>query len=768
MQAAIMRLAFRREMSSGDFMHEEESSKRLTMGLAALCIAICLAPPARGQDRLRDSQSVLRLETELVQLDVVVTDKQGRLVRDLKREEFALFEDGKPVALSHFAIGTASRPAALPGRPPRTPAGAPASAAPAVSAGRYLVLAVDDLHLAAGNLPYAKNALTRFIDSQMSDEDQVALVTTSGALGLYQQFTSDREALRRAVGRLAPRDRTDAGDLGVPRITPYQAELIDQGDTDALEIAVRAMVRQTAGGQGDQTERALAAREAQSRARAILQQNTHATIATLRTIEEVIRSLQPLGGRKVVAFFSDGFLLGGARDGRHYDLRRIADAAVRAGVTIYSLDTRGLSAGPAAVNVAQPFNDMPQDLSIRMRIESGTIEGMRDGMHSLARDTGGLPLFNSNDLTQGIARLLEDTEVYYLLAFEPLAPVRDGRFRKLDVRLPGRPDLKVRSRAGYFAPNDKLAEAELAPIEKPAKTPAAAAKAAEAALQRQIREGIGALFPLRGIPVSMTAGFVHLPEGSSAADIAAHIDASGLKFDPNSGRHRAILEFVGMVFDEAGNVAERFNDRLDLNLRSKTMEHSLRNGLLYSRFVRLKPGAYQVRIAIREEGFSPLGSASAWIEIPDLNRKELALSSIVLGQTEDDPEAAAPHRKASGELEENRAASLPAKVYRRFGRDARFNFLVFTYNAQLNPKGSTNLVIQSQVYAGDRIVLATPVQRITEQNSPDVKKNASRGVPYRARLSLEEFAAGKYELRLIVIDRLAKTSARRSIPFTVE
>lgn len=738
---------------------------------SALAGIVCLAfIGAFAQSPGREPRSVLRVETELVQLDVIVTDKQGRLVRDLKREEFALFEDGKPVGLSHFAIGTASRPAVLPGRPARTPAGLPAVVPPAhpVAAGRYLVLAVDDLHLAAGNLPFTKQALLRFIDRQISDEDQVALVTTSATLGLYQQFTSDREILRRAVNRLSLRDRTDAGDLGVPRITSYQAELIDQGDIDALEIAVRAIMRQ---GGGEQ-DRMLAVREAQSRSRAIIQQNTNATIATLRTIEEVVRSLQPLAGRKIVALFSDGFLMGGTRDGRHYDLRRITDAAVRAGVTIYSLDTRGLSTGPASVNVAQPFNDLPQDLSIRMRIENATIEAMRDGMHSLARDTGGIPVFNSNDLSQGIARLLEDTETYYLLAFEPLSPYRDGRFRKLEVRLPGRPELKVRSRAGYFAPDDKLARVDAEPA-RPADAPAAKApekseKQAQAALQRQIREGIGSLFPLRGIPVQMTVGFVQLPEGGPAADIAAHIDASALQFDPNSGRHRAILEFVGMVFDESGNAAERFNDRIDLNLRSKTMEHSLRNGLLYSRFVRLKPGLYQVRIAIREDGFLPLGSASAWIEIPDLNRKELSLSSIVLGQFEDDPESGAAPRKASGKLEEDGSTSLPAKVYRRFARESRFDFLIFTYNARLNAKGSTNLVIQSQVYAGDKLVLATPVQRITEQNSPDVKKNVSRGVPYRARFSLEGFAAGKYELRLVVIDRLAKSSAKRSIAFTVE
>ncbi|MDX2030265.1 MAG: VWA domain-containing protein [Blastocatellia bacterium] len=738
--------------------------------LGLVCGLVCLAVAgAFAQSTGRESQSVLRVETELVQLDVTVTDKQGRLVRDLKREEFALFEDGKPVALTHFAIGTASRPAVLPGRPSRTSAGPAAVVPPSSStAGRYLVLAIDDLHMAAGNLPFTKQALLRFIDRQMSDEDQVALVTTSATLGLYQQFTSDREILRRAVNRLSLRDRTDTGDLGIPPISSYQAELIDQGDIDALEIAVRVIMRR---GGGEQ-DRMAAVLEAQNRSRLIIQQNANVTIATLRTIEEVIRSLSPLAGRKVVALFSDGFLMGGMRDGRHYDLRRITDAAVRAGVSIYSLDTRGLSAGPASANAAQPFGDLPQDMPIRMRIENATIEGMRDGMHTLARDTGGIPLFNSNDLSLGLARLLQETETYYLLAFEPVSPYRDGRFRKLEVRVPGRPDLKVRTRTGYFAPDDKRVQAETEPtrpVDLPAaNAPEASTKEAQAALQRQIREGLSSLFPLRGIPVQMTAGFVQLPEGGSAADIAAHIDASALNFGPGSGRHRAILEFVGVVFDEGGGAAERFTDRIDLNLRSKTMSHSLRNGLLYSRFVRLKPGLYQVRIAIREIGFAPIGSAHAWVEIPDLTRKELALSSIILGLPEDDVENAASSRKDSAAIDEDRLTSLPAKVYRRFAREGRFDFLVFAYNAQYNEKGSTSLVVQSQVYAGDKLVIATPVRLITEQNSPEVKKNTARGVPYRARLSLDGFAAGKYELRLVVIDRLAKASAKRSIAFTVE
>lgn len=751
-----------------------------------LIVAACLlfSPPHSAQERqskeTKPQDNVLRIETELVQIDVVVTDKQGKLVRDLKRENFELLEDGKPQTISHFSVGTAGRQATWL-RPTTAKAQGKATdnaVAPAVNAGRYLVLAIDDLHLAPGSLLPAKQALLRFVEQQLGSDDQIALVTVSGALGMYQQFTNDREAIKRAINRLSVRERQATNPTDIPRITPYQAELIEMGDRDALELAVQELIARL------DMRRDQAESQARNQARMIVAQNTSVTVATLSTIENVVRGLKDLPGRKVIALLSDGFLLGGFREGRHFDVRRITDAATRAGVVIYSIDARGLIAMPPTMDASQPgFADTGALAGARMRIESTALEAQRDGIYALARDTGGLAVFNNNDLNAGLQKVLDDTETYYLLAFEPTVSYRDGRFRKLEVRLPNRPDLKIRTRKGYFAPDDKAAEKEARAIARAAekdkeKPPEKLAKEAQAKRDAQVREGASALYPLRGIPVDLTASFINNALEGSLLNLTALIDASGLKFERAGDRHRATLEMVGLIFDEAGKVAQSFSEKLEMNLRQASLEKILKDGVVFQKFVKLNPGYYNVRLVAREDGATQLGSSSSWLEIPDLSKKQLALSSIFFVTPDEElntTPVARPLAEGAPNKDADKNAELrAAQIRRRFPRGSQFDFIIFTYNAKLDAKGAPDLVVQAQLYAGSKLVFAAPPKSILANMPAGDKQTNSQPqldlgrIPYLARLSLNGFEPGNYELRLVVIDRLAKTSTRRSINFVVE
>jgi VWFA-related protein len=724
----------------------------------------------KGSELKGQSDAVVRLETELVQIDVVVTDKEGKPVNDLTRHDFELLEDGKPQTISYFSVGASAGPAPQPAINSEAAHQETGNrlGVPENGPGRRLVLAVDDLHLSPGNLMQAKQALLRFVDRQLEISDEVALITTSGRLGLFQQFTTERDILRRAINRLNVQDRTnnDAGD--VPRITPYQAELIDRGDPDALELAVLELISKF------RMDRPTAVSTANSKARMVIAQNVGVTISTLSTIETIIRGLKPLPGRKVIALLSDGFLLGGLREGRHYDLRRITDAATKAGVVIYSIDARGLVAVPPTMDASQSLNDSAGLPGVRSRIENGSIEAQRDGLNALARDTGGIPIFNNNDLNLGLQRVLDDTRAYYLLAFEPAASYRDGRFRKLEVRVPGRSDLRVRTRKGYFSPDDQAAEKEararamLAEKEKQ-KSPDKLTAEAQAAKQTQIRKGLSALFPLRGIPLQMSASFINKPVEGLSGDIAAHLDASTLKFNEANDRYRATLEFIGMIFDENGKTAGSFSDRVDLNFTATALEDLKKNGINYSKFVGLNPGLFQVRLVVRELGVAEIGSASSWLEIPDLGQKKLALSSIFFPEDGEgsDPLSITPKEKDA--VNDRDHSPLPPKVYRRFKRNTKLDFMIFAYNAMVDDKGTTDLAVQSQIHLGGKVLLATPLRSFMEQTTFGARKDAQQtGIPYLARLSLEKFQPGMYELKLVVIDRHARTSAKRSVSFTVE
>jgi VWFA-related protein len=736
----------------------------------------------KGQGQ-KGQEPLLRLETELVQIDVVVIDQEGKPVRDLKREDFELLENGNPQQITHFAMGTSTRPAAWIRREKKPTADGTATETVAAEtrSERYLVLAVDDLHLAPENLLVAKRALHRFIDQQMISGDQIALVTTSGTLGFFQQFTSDREVLRHAINRLSVQERKVTSSMDVPYITDYQAELIDLGDQDALELAVQQILalegtffqpppagQRGSGGtgtsqsgqppQGVMSARDRAIAQAKMRARSIIEQNAHFTNATLTALEGIIRSLSPLPGRKIVVLLSDGFLMGGTRGSRHFDMRRITDAATRAGVVIYSLDARGLIATPPGGGAAESSGIASMSVlpGARARIEQEALGAKLHGLNALARDTGGLLITNNNDLNAGFQRVLEDNEIYYVLAYEPAESYRDGRFREIKVRLPGRPELRVRTRKGYFAPNEKEAE-KIA--EKPKeKSSERIAQEARRARDEQIRTGLGSLFPLRGIPVELAADFLDLPSQGTVAAITAHIDANGIEFTQKDDFHLATLDLAGIIFDEDGKAAKNFGERVNLQLNQRLFEHALRNGFSYRNLVRLKPGIYQVRLAVRQEGTARLGSASSWVEITDLSKKQLALSSILLSSQD---------RIANVSLwsPQNAAGYQPrlTQASRRFKRNTNVDFLVFVYNAKADSQGFTDTVIQAQVFSGSKLVYASPLNRIAPQGEGDVAR-----IAYAARLSLDSFDPGNYELRLVVIDRAAKTTAQRRANFTVE
>src|SRR5262245_59284601 len=740
----------------------------------------------KGKEQKKQDEPLLRIETELVQIDVVVTDKQGKLVRDLKRVDFELFEDGKKQEISHFAVGTAAQPARWLAVEKKKPAEkSPADSTPVeIQAGRYIVIAVDDFHIAPENLLNAKRTLQRFINNQMVAGDQVAIATTSGNIGMFQQFTNERDVLERAVNRLSVQNRQVTSPSDIPRISEYQAELIDIGDQDALELAVQEILRlepmpspppnagRGGGGRGGlnapspdggTSPRERAILQAQSRARGIVAQNAHYTRATLSNLESVIRNLRNLTGRKILILLSDGFHLGGNSSSQIFDMRRITDAATRAGVVIYSIDARGLVAVVPGGSASEPSG--ADDINLpgaRARIENSAVQAKLDGLNALASDTGGTLFKNSNDLNLGLQRVLDANETYYVLAYEPATPYRDGRFHKIEVRIAGRPDLTVRTREGYFASSDKTGDkngktgdiAEKSPDKRKEKSPEKIAQQERLEKEKGMREGLGSLVPLREIPVEMAVDFLDITQGGSGALVNLHVDASQLTLRLLNGTHQSALDLLMALFDEKGKAAASFSERISVNIRPERLENAVKNGFNYRRLMALKPGFYQARVAIREEGSARMGSVSKLVEIPDVGTKQLTLSGVLLSAGRED--------QNDLQLANSVYIPQPSSATRRFKKDGAVDFMVFAYNAKVE-KNTADLVIQSQVFSGSKLVYASPVAKMTIPESVDLQR-----IPYAARIMLEEFNSGPYELRVLVIDRLTKATAFRRVYFAVE
>ncbi len=635
--------------------------------LSALLTAGTQATPRPRPENADRQVPRLGVAAELVELDVIVTDGKDRPITDLGPEDFEVLEDGRRLPISHFAPGFVTPPPGNPSAARPTPGHV--GFADAGPRARHLVLVVDDYHLEPEDLSAVRATLLRFIDAQLAAGDQAMVVAASGSLGALQQFTTDRDVLRRAVSRLRVQNRSFRAPVDVPRMTDYQAELIEAGDQEALDLAAKEIMVAALPGSPESTQRKLAETLAERRARALAREivstTNSATSLTLSSLERLVRGLLPLRGRKVAVLFSNGFFLGPERQSSRRDLQAIADAAARSGVILYTIDARGLVATPAIgdARVAGGY-DVTSNPGARERIEMRAVQAARDGLNALALDTGGLALFDRNDLEGSLKRVLEDSATYYRLGFEPRDSPRDARFHKIEVRVRGRSGLRVRTASGYF-PGGLAA----APESKPA-------AGAEAEASRLLRAALDSPYPLRSVPVELAADFV----GTSAGDVVvatAYLDPSRLQFEPSGeGHESAAFDLVGVVVDEEGRAVSQFSDRVELSLTAEAKERALRNGLTYRKTVAVRPGLLQARVAVRADGSGLLGSATQWVEVPDRTGPGLSLSSVLL--LAEGEEAAPPPPAARGTVSFDRPRLR--EVSRRFPRGAHLDYLLLVYD----------------------------------------------------------------------------------------
>lgn len=716
--------------------------------LAACALLSAAAAPShvpQVSPEQRPPATLPAVRTELVQLDVTVSDKDGRNVSGLTASDFVLIEDGRPQALSHFATGgrpgvEAAAPAAapaVPAAPAATPVAPPPP--PAAPRGRHLVLLVDDLHTAPANLPQAQEAMRRFVREQIAGDDRVAVVTTSGSGGVFQDFTSDSEALVRAISRVRSRyEPVEA--LGRPYLSEHQAELIDRGDVEALRVATEELLQID-----DYLGEELAKTQAYNQARRMVVEMTQRSRRALAVIESVVRGLAPITGRKVVVLASDGFLIGlGALETSAYDVRKITDAATRAGVVLYSLDTRGLVAEPPGGAASFQGPGVLRAPGARANLQARSIEAMRQGINALAVDTGGFLVKNSNDLDQGLGRILRDNESYYLLAYEPTNTSRDGRFRKIQVRLRTRPDLKVRTRSGYFAPDERKAGGP-----DPDADP-------EARREREIAQALGSLFPLQDLPVRLSADFISLPPQGSQAVLKIHVGLKNVPFERKDDRYRADVEIAGAIYDESGNlVGDVAGERAALSLTAESYVKTVAEGLTLQKSVPLPPGLYQVRLAAREASRSLLGSVSQWLEIPDVEARPLTLSSVFL--LADIPVEAGPAPESTEQAEgAPRRAVADVQVEKTFGPGQGLHYAVHAYTPATAVPGTVTL--QAQIWQGQKLIGVTPKHELVD--TPEGRR-------FSERIALEAFRPGDYELRVVATGSAPGQKAERRVGFRV-
>src|SRR5205085_41363 len=408
-------------------------------------------PPAAQQPPAPSDEEVVRITANLVQLDVVVTDRDGRQVTDLQPSDFQILEDGHPQQITHFSYINAEPTTEPPPTPtPREknappPAPVPPSNLRPEQVRRTIALVVDDLGLSFESTAATRTALRKFVEQQMRPNDLVAIIRTSAGAGALQQFTSDRRQLLAAIERIRW-NATFNNNVGA--FAPLASTSFDKGG----------------GARGDSG--APTASDAETELNNFREDIF--AVGTLGALNYVVRGMHELPGRKSVVLLSEGFqLYRNSNNETNYRvldaLHRLIDLANRASVVIYTMDARGLQY--TGLTAADSTTGLSSDqLEQQLSSRSERLFETQSGLRYLAQQTGGFAIVNNNDLARGLRRVFEDQKGYYLIGYRPQGSTFDRRLHHFTARVVTRKDVRVRARTGFYGvPDEELKPAPRTP-----------------------------------------------------------------------------------------------------------------------------------------------------------------------------------------------------------------------------------------------------------------------------------------------------------------
>ncbi|HEX8247927.1 MAG TPA: VWA domain-containing protein [Pyrinomonadaceae bacterium] len=676
-----------------------------------------------------DDEDVVKISTTLIQLDVTVTDKSGKIVTDLKPEDFEIYENGEKQEITNFSF-ISSAPQAKPTNDTKpggknTPPLPPTELKPE-RIRRTIALVVDDLTLSFQSTAYVRQSLKKFVDEQMQDGDLVAIIRTGAGVGALQQFTGDKRQLYAAIERVRW-NAMGAGNIGA--FAPIQSS------TDSSPTETGTDEDETAANNNPDADFNN------------FRQNLFAR-GTLGALNYIIRGMNELPGRKSVMLFSDGFKLFTRAEQETADasqildsLRRLVDLANRNSVVIYTMDPRGLQ--PLGLTAEDSVGGLNAEaLEQRLSDRRSEFIDTQEGLVYLAQQTGGFAIINNNDLVGGVRRVLND-QSYYLLGYQPDAETFDPktrRFNKLVVKLK-RPDLRVRYRSGFFGVTDEVAD-------NIKQTP-----------HQQILNALLSPFAAGGINLRLNALFGNEAKSGSFVRSFLHINAKDLKFTAEAdGSHKATFDVLGVSFGDNGIAVDQIGKTYTIVAKGEGYEQIMRDGFVYSFVFPIKnPGAYQMRVALRDQNSQKVGSANQFIEVPNLKKDRLTLSGIILenltpaqwqklAETTTEPVFTNPQSDTS---------------LRRFKRGTILRYAYEIYNIRLDAAQKPRAQTQMRIFRDGKLLLEGKQTALDVAGQINMQKIAAGGA-----ISLGNvLSAGDYVLQIIVTDNLAKEKHRTTTQF---
>jgi VWFA-related protein len=531
---------------------------------------------------------------ELVTVDAVVTDKKNNPIEGLSRDSFKVFEDGKPQEITSFEA------VILPPAPPsvQTPTRRISTNQGAeVRTGRTFVIVFDDIHLHPFQANRAKAAIDQFLKNGTRDGDRVTLLASGGGAWWSTKMPEGYLELTSLLKRLDGRDIPDTGQDRVTeweamRIHIYRDKQVEERVTRRFETyGVNPGMRNTQSETGAMFD---GDPLVQGRASEVYYQATAKNKITLNAMERALNSLAGSKGRKSLILVSQGFIFDPNLD----EFRNVVQASRRGNAAVYFVDTMGLGGMPIGMTAEFGPAIANQDIGAAFAENLERAEGAE----SIAADSGGFTVKNSNDLVKGLQRIADETRVYYLIGYNPTNTARDGKFRKIEVKVAGK-DMRVRARKGYYAALD----GQVAVAKK------------EGGPDPQFQEALDSPFEVPDIPIRLTSYvFDETLLGKASAILHADVDLSAFAFNEKEGRYSNTLEFLLVVAHRETGEFNRYDQKIDMNLRPETKAKYTKSWFPIQRDFELLPGAYQAKIVIRDKNSSKVGTVTHDFDIPDL------------------------------------------------------------------------------------------------------------------------------------------------------
>jgi VWFA-related protein len=543
------------------------------------------APPPPPANNGEPGKNTIRAYTDLVQIDTTVTGKDGKLIKGLKRENFEIYEDDKLEkidAVDYFdveAIETAKKDDTAPIVVALQQANNPESLRPIVREHRMMILYFDLSSLQPEDLIRATDAAKKFVREQMSPADLVGVVSFGSVMRVNLDFTNNHDDLLKAIASLIPGKDSQLAGLA--------AATASAGDDSVTEDNGAAFT-------ADDTEF-----------------NIFNTDLKLAAVEALCNMLGAIPGKKAVLQFTGGITQTGEEN--RSQLQASTNAANRNNVSLYSVDARGLLAetpgGDASTGMAtgtSSFSGAAVFQQVQARQES------RDTLATLAEDTGGKAFFDQGDFGKIFQEVESETTGYYLLNYYSTNPKRDGRYRRVRIKLVNVPGAHVKFREGYYAPKDwGIYSTE--------------------DREKQLDDAMASNVPLVELPIALQTAQFHMPNGQIFVPVSAKLASSALQWAEKRGSREAQFDFLAEVTDaNSKRVASSLRDTMTVRLDTERFQQVQQQAMVYQGGFLLSPGKYHLKFLARENESGRVGTFEQDLTLLPANPNRLSLSTVML------------------------------------------------------------------------------------------------------------------------------------------